>query len=539
MAEHDLELALEQACQKDIRPLMEQFFIIRDEKEAYVPFVYNTVQAHYSAAVRTRNIIVKPRKVGFSTQWIAEQVAMMLVTPGYQALAFTYDEDEAEYLFGIARRIYDSLPAGTQPHLGKDSGRAMSIPSLDSSLEIYSSGGRRKGRGRTPSSILLDEFAQYDDNVAVDIFTAVVNSAPLWVPVTILSTPRGIGNEFHRQFVRAEAGETPFKAHFYPWMWLGEKHQIAIDSPLVADKSWLQGELEYTEEELGLIESWNSQHSDMPIGQDHIRWRRYKHAEDSFGAKQEYPEDSVSCFLATTDALFDSDVIGQAMQSTRPPMHTEMNGKLKVWRRPVSGMAYCVGVDCGEGIPGRDNSVAVFGDMYGQVVAVLCGIIDQAEMAQLVYDMAKEYHGAFVLNERQGAFTFQRDLHNMGYKNIYRHDEAGMEGRRRKTVSQTPLGFPMSTSSKGTLIAGMRNALKSRGFLCPDIETMREIMEYQRHRDGTYGAPVGSHDDRAMASMLYLRALEECIRVPQRVKRDIGSAEGNGGMVRFREGLFA
>lgn len=507
----------------DYKPLREGYLIIRDEQESFVPFTYNPIQAHYETQEGRRDIVVKPRKIGFTTRWLAKNFIKAITTEGHQGLAFTYDDEEAQYMGGILHRFYELLPKGAAPKKGTDTLTALSFPVLDSSIEIQSSGGRRKGRGRTPSDILLDEFAQYDENAAIDIFSSVVNSAPLWTPVTIQSTPRGIGNEFHRQFVRAENGESPFKAHFYPWMWLSQKHSIVANSPLLDNMPQLRKALEFTDEERRLLEIWNAQHPDLLLNEDNIRWRRYKAAEDPDKFKQEYPENAVDCFLATTDTVFETASLSPWVQRANAPLSTDRNGTLKVWKRPQPGQAYCAGVDCGEGIQGRDNSVLVIGTVLGEVVLVLAGIYDQMEMAQMAYELLGSYNEAFVVNERQAGFTFQLTLHNMGYKNIYRHQENTDGPRIGASRTMPALGFPTTLTSKMLLINTMRAALKSDSFQCPDVQTLRELVEFKRHKDGTYGAPVGvdSHDDRAMAAMLYLYAISVGERSTPQTKRKL------------------
>ena len=515
------EEAIASAVKGDLKPLREGYLIIRDEQENFVPFIYNSIQAHYDTQRGRRNITVKPRKIGFTTKWIAMSYLKAWTQEGYQALAFTYDDEEAQYMGSILRRFHDMLPKGAQPKLGTDTLTAMSFPRMDSAIEIQSSGGKRKARGRTPSDILLDEFGQYDETVAAGIWSSVVNSAPLWTNIDVQSTPTGIGTEFHRQFVRAENGESPFKAHFYPWMWLPQKHRIAIDSPFTENMPQLRRLLEFTLEEQTLLETWNSQHPDLLLDEDNIRWRRYKAAEDPDKFAQEFPENSIACFLATTDTVFETVALSPWLQRARAPIETDRNGTLKIWKRPQPGQAYCVGVDCGEGIQGRDNSVAVVGTTYGEVVLVLAGIYDQMEMAQLVYELAGKYNEAFVVNERQAGFTFQLTLHNMGYKSLYRHQENADRPRIGVQRTLPALGFPTTQTSKMLLINTMRAALKSDGFQCPDVQTLRELVEFKRHKDGTYGAPVGvdSHDDRAMAAMLYLYALSVSERSTPQTKR--------------------
>ncbi len=502
---------------------MEQFLVIRDEREDFINFERNEVQVNLSGIRTNRDIVVKPRKIGFTTDWLMEQYLRCITTPGWQALAFTYDDEEAEAMFAIVKRAHDNMSKGMHPKLGIDKGTAFSFPNLDSGIQIQSAGGRRKGRGRTPSAILLDEFAHYDANAAIQIFSSVVNSAPIWASVRIQSTPFGIGNQFHRLFTRAEEGLSPFKAIFYPWMFLNGKHTLAHDDEAIVQAAIpdLQGDLQLTDEEINLLTRWNESHPpDAHLDQDNIRWRRYKILEDPDTFKQEYPEDSVTCFMATTDSVFDVDKVAQLMQSKRGPTREEFNGDQRIFKAPQPGMSYVIGVDNGEGIKGADNSVAHVMTGYGETVMVHAGIYSQSEMAQIVHDIGREYFDAFVLNERQAGHTFQNELHHMGYKNIYRHVDPGTE--KSRSITKPPMGFPTTIWSKRDLISGMRNALASDSFICPDAETLREIVEYQRHAGGEYAAPVGGHDDRAMAAMLAVYALGVDQRAPQRVKRRAG-----------------
>lgn len=314
---------IDKAIGGDLVPLMENLFIIRDERGEYIQFVRNSIQKHFANARSLRDIVVKPRKVGFTTDWLQENLARVITTEGYQALATTYDEDEAEYMFGIVRRTYDNLPEHLRPSLGKDTGRAMSFPSLDSGIEIQTAGGKKKGRGRTPSSVLIDEFGLYDDTQADEILTSLLGSVPAFVPLRIQSTPKGIGNPFHRRFVDALQGQDVFKAHFYPWMWMPEKHRLTDDAMVLQETEYgasLLQPLEFTDEEINLLDGWNSQHPDLAIEEENIRWRRLTQMSFKETAAQEFPEDPVSCFLATTDTVFDTKRLAGLLQLVREPV---------------------------------------------------------------------------------------------------------------------------------------------------------------------------------------------------------------------------
>ena len=499
-AEHT-EWCIVEAQEGRPRPFIEKFLWIRDEQEQLVPLTYNAIQADYDSARTSRNIKAKPRKVGFTTQEMAEMYTYAILVPNFQGIALTYDSEETNYLFGMVTLFHDMLPKALRPKTSSHTTTGIQIEATNSRVEVQTAGGGRKGRGRTPSKVLIDELAQYDERVQDEIWTAIVNSTPLSATISAQSTPKGIGNKFHGEFVRALDGGSRWAYFFYPWMWLLEKHALPPGSldALPMDREAIQ----YTEEEFDLVNRWNGEHSEMSIGEDNIRWRRMKISEDPDSFKQEYPEDPVSCFLATTETVFPTEELNRLVGRATEPIETRLSGRWKVWRRPEPGRHYVISADCANGIVGGDNAAATIGTTEGRIDGVIAGIYGQTEFAQIVYQAHLEYNGAFIINERQNAFEFQRILLNqLGVKNIYRH----REGAGFKPEHDLPLGFPTTGGASGgkqRLIETMRTALKSDGFICPDIETLRELVEYKQHRDGTYGAPSGRHDDRAMAAMLY------------------------------------
>jgi len=496
------------------RAFIERYLYIRDEFEQIVPLKYNRIQADYDAHQTSRDIKLKPRKIGFSTQEMAEMYVRAITAPNFQGLALTYDGDETDYLFGMVSLFHESLPAKLRPKTSSHTQTGMTFPVTNSSIEVQTAGGGRKGRGRTPSQVLIDELALYDERQQELIWTAIVNSAPLSSRVRAQSTPHGIGNKFHAEYTRAVDQRSRWTNFFYPWMWLSEKHALPLGSADALPED--QGALDYTETEYNLVTRWNGEYPDMPIGEDNIRWRRMKIGEDADTFSQEYPEDPVSCFLATTETVFPTEELNRLLERATPPLDTRLSGRWKIWRRPEPGRQYVIGVDCANGVAGGDNASACIGTTDGRVDAVIAGIYGQTEFAQIVYDAALEYNRAFIINERQNAYEFQRVItQQLGYTNIYHHKE-GMGFRPEHDL---PLGFPTTGGAAGgkqRLLEAMRTALKSDGFQCQDMEMLRELVEYRQHRDGTYGAPSGRHDDRAIAAMLYLVGIGA---QPARIKR--------------------
>ena len=500
-----MEYCIAEAQDGRPRPFIERYLVIRGESGDLIPFEYNRVQADYDSHRSVRDVKNKPRKVGFSTQTLAEFYTYSITIPEFESIILHYDAEEAEALFRSVRRFHDNLPEKIRPKTDTDRSNALSFPAGNSLIQVQTAGGRRKGRGRTPSALLIDEFAHYDDSVADEIYTSIINSMPIDAPIVIQSTPNGVGNKFYSIFVEAMNRQNNWRPHFYPWMFMPEKYTLPYGSPYALEAD--QGVFAYTDEESTLIDRWNEDHPEFPIGMDNARWRRLKISEQKERFKQEFPEDEISCFIATTETVFDTILLNKMITKVRRPIEQELSGNYRIWRKPASGQNYVIGVDCGEGIQGRDYSVAVIGTTGGRVDAVLSGIYGQTEFAQLVHNVALQYNMAFVLNERQGAFTFQHVLYNnIGYKNVYKHREGA------RNPLDAPLGLPTTGGERGSkmrMIEAMRTAMQSEMFQCEDMEVLRELVEFKRLKDGSYGAPSGSHDDKAMAAMLYLLACDQ------------------------------
>jgi phage FluMu gp28-like protein len=99
--------------------------------------------------------------------------------------------DDAQKLLEDTRFIYDHIPEHVWPRellpeMNFKEG-FMSFPAINSIIYAISS-GRDKMRGRTPSGVLLDEFAFQDD--AEMVFQTIKPSLQGGAKVSILSTPK-------------------------------------------------------------------------------------------------------------------------------------------------------------------------------------------------------------------------------------------------------------------------------------------------------------------------------------------------------------
>src|SRR3546814_12265242 len=79
---------------------------------------------------------------------------------------------------------------------------------------------------------------------AADHAAGVIQAVPdiAGTEIILESTANGIGNYFHQQWQRAEAGQSEYQANFIPWYWHGE-YRSEVPAGLVPTED----ELELTE----------------------------------------------------------------------------------------------------------------------------------------------------------------------------------------------------------------------------------------------------------------------------------------------------
>jgi hypothetical protein len=182
------------------------------------------LEVQRAAGLPMRVIIVKARKLGFST-WIAAKFMQRLTQIAFQnAVVVAQDVKTAGVLFDMARLIHTNLP--TQQQLGLPFGIRPDIVSrsfsptgrkflrfgqkgvddgTESMLEIDTAGTAEAGRGYTPSLVHGSEVAHWPENGKL---LGLLNAVPdaLETIVALESTANGF-NHFHKRWIRAMEGE--------------------------------------------------------------------------------------------------------------------------------------------------------------------------------------------------------------------------------------------------------------------------------------------------------------------------------------------
>ncbi|MDE3162381.1 MAG: terminase [Acidobacteriota bacterium] len=455
---------------------------VRSRDGVTAPLVPNAAQRAFELRRGSRNIVLKARQMGLTT-WAAARFFLKTITqPGTLTLEVAHTQEAAEEIFRIVHRFLACLPSALRAGPLKTSRanvRRIAFPRIDAQYLVVSAGDRNAGRGLTVQNLHCSELARWPGDPAETLAGLRAALAPN-AEVILESTPEGVGGCFYDEWQRAM--ETGTVRHFLPW-WLEPRYRAeAIDDATLS------------EEERDLCKREG-------LDFEQIAFRRQIRLNFRGLARQEYAEDSASCFLASGESVFELTAIDARLATVPPPAETRRNGTLEIWLPPVKGKQYLVAVDPAGGGSEGDNSAAQVIEMETSLqCAEFAGHVGGLELARFVTALAREYNQALLVIERNNHGTGVLALAETacGYPRLYRH--GGQSGWLTTSVTRP------------SVLGQLDAALVDSPHLFQSRKLLAECRSFVRLPNGGTGARAGTHDDRVLAMAIALGARAELLR---------------------------
>lgn len=531
-------------CRHDFEYWATKCVIIKDKTTgADIPFVPNAPQRRVLAALEEdrvagkplRMIILKARQWGGSTL-VQLYMAWIQITQkeNWNSLICAHVKDTAATIRGMFTKMLDRYPAayweGDTAPAFRPFERTLNtrvIQGRGCKVTLGSSENQDAVRGNDYSMAHLSEVAFWKDTALsspAEFIRAVcggINSTPLTM-IVLESTANGIGNYFHKEWLRAKKGESDKRAVFVPW------YEIEIYRRHVADAAALWASLDDYEREL-----WR-----RGLTLEMIQWYHDKRAEYQSAEQMhaEYPTTDEEAFIATeqnvfnpaeveamragcSDAFEKGELTGDAGTGEASLDNLRFvespQGCMKVWTRPEtwrSERRYVVGVDVGGRSLTSDWSVIVVIDRCGgddgrtpEVAAQWRGHCDHDILAWKAVQAGRMWGNALVVFESN---TFESEniegdpgLYILSqvkryYPNIYH--------RRTDEGTGKKIGFHTNRATKSMIINGLIAKVREHAYIERDEGALNELLTYQVKNNGSYGAQEGCHDDMLMARAIAL-----------------------------------
>lgn len=356
--------------------------------------VLNEIQRRYCRERTQRDAVLKPRQIGFTTLEQARDLHHFLTIPGARVVITcqsTTDHTPSKLLSANYIVMLNALKrAGLKLNFRTESATAWVLADRDASLRIIEAGAseaaaKKKGRAGTVTRLHLTETAFYE--YADDTLNALLESVPgieHGSEIVSESTANGAAGFFYRQCKAAEAKQSGYKFHFYPWFEASE-YRTPLDPGEVIEP---EGE---REERLVV----------RGVTPEQLKWYRHKVAEKGQDqTDQEYPTDPETCFLTSGRTFFDQAATKSQIEEACDPIERLENDRLWIWKRPQPGRWYVVGADTAEGTGGDDSAAPILDWETGEHVATILCNQEPHEYALLLMRTGFFYNTALLGIER-------------------------------------------------------------------------------------------------------------------------------------------
>lgn len=477
------------------------------------PFVMNPIQLRYLDHLRKnyarvggvdafrgiRDLIVKPRQLGFST-FIAGLFFMDgFLSPGRVSVVLTHDLKISQELLRTYKTLFANLPPGLAESVIENTASKYELevefraggPDDPPSRFIIATEGGNPWRGSTIHNLHASEAAFYKNWGAFQ--ASFVNAVPYNGNICYETTVNGF-NEYYEAVQDSLQGRTSDKVVFFPW----------FDHPEYRLPWDPETQAELIPEEIDLMERHG-------LTWEQIAWRRWKKGTQKGLFPQEYPETLMGAFLHSGRPYFDLDAVSAGHEAAKgAPAPREPRSGVQVWEDPIPGELYLLSVDVSEGkdvgTEGSDpeNGGTDFSRGYVwhvptlRAVAAIGGRIRPVEYARILDKVGRAYEACIAVERNNHGHTILATLEASFYPEVYRHREYNQS---TGTAFFQP-GFPTTSTTRPMILDALDEVIRKRALWNPDPRFWLEAHSFHRNALGKPEAMQGKHDDRVMAAAI-------------------------------------
>lgn len=432
---------------KDPKFYLEKLVKIKGKVPGLVPFILNEAQKDLFNTLKKspRVIILKARQIGFSTAAIGFLYHKTIMTPGTNTAIIGYNSPLTAELLDKVKTFWRSTPEDLRPAIHYNSKSEISFPKIDSKIIVLPS-TENVGRGYTLHNVLLTELSAWEK--AEDKMMTLEASVPIDGTIVIESTPRGVGNLYHKMWVE----DNGYVKKEYGWWW------------------------HYSEEEIEVVR---------------------KRMNNPMKFAQEYGLE----FLSSGRSVFDpasvrsqrANILKVGDENRGWTVVKEADGMI-MYTSPEKGGLYVAGVDTSEGVEGGDYSTMTIWDrVTGEEVAFFRGLVAPDKFGDLLNKWGRIYNNALMVVEvNNHGLTTLTILKQLLYPSLYfRRSQFETIG----TEYSNKLGWKTTKLTRPLLIDEFAQAVRDGVVTIHSKETLDEMATFIYDRNNNMVPSGTSHDD--------------------------------------------
>ena len=485
------------------------------------------------------NFTLKCRRLGISTYYCADYLADAVILDGQHVRIVAQDPKTVAALMKVVKTMYENLRDEIKP-LAKYNSKYELAFENDSRFSISSvvPGHEEQGRGDTFTRLHLTEIPFWKGDA--ETAATALEDATKGGKISGESTAKGVGDWFHRKFLKGKNREGGIRSHFFEWWW-NENYQLdgarienfgTIQVLLTAKQSFdtISAEELDAAELTNYSEEYQREHSlamqseiscaleiakhlyamgeiDSPGDWScdavarRLAWRRQEIAKK--GDKKfrvEYPENDIDPFAQTGGTVFDQTYTRVAVEP----------------REPEAGHSYLVVLDPSNGIEGGDPAIVTVIDRRTlEQVYSWRGWEKQDQQAERCCRLSDKYFGAEIVIESNMGEAAIIACEHLGYEHrLYRYVDVQTqrdvdEGKMTmmQAIERARPGLPMTERIKRTIIATLERLWRTGEFKACSDNLCQEATVFVQNGN-KLEAKSGFHDDEVMACAIGVFIIE-------------------------------
>jgi len=375
------------------------------------------------------NIALKYRQAGVTTvtaAWASKRLAFAKKNKPEKILIIANKLDTSMEMANKIRGFIDQWPSWTGIGFSSEKNSQRHYK-LNNGCEVKAVATSRDAlRGYTPTILIFDEAAFIEADG--DFWSACMASLSTGGKVIVVSTPNGYDQIYYEIYDQALRGMNDFKISEMFWF---KDPRYTKDLQLIKVEDLIHYYLNREDyKDLDIIDYSlnNSRERDFNEIKQKIA-DGYKPTSawfESMVKKLKYDKRKVSqeleCnFLGSGDNVFDSKQLQDIKQNMlKEPANKMMGGSLWIWKEPIQGHKYIMGVDVSRGDSEDFTSMIIIDFDEREQVLEYIGKIPPDVAAEIAYKWAMMY-SAFVVIDITGGMgvSTARKMQEMGYKDLY------------------------------------------------------------------------------------------------------------------------
>ena len=451
-------------CAKDPIYFMRKYVKIQHPQRGTIPFLTYPFQdnALGQLAKNKKNIILKSRQMGITTLVAAYSLWLMTFHNDKEILCLSITQETSKAIVTKVRFANDNLPNWLKVSATEDNRLSLKLKN-GSRIAAASSAGTA-GRSSALSLLIVDEAAFIDG--VEEIWLSAQPTLSTGGSVIILSTPNGVGNWFHKMWIKSENGEEKdLNRITLPWHLHPERDQ-----------------------------KWRDEQTRL---------------SGAKGAAQE-----CDCEFSTSgNTVIEISVLEwYTKNQVRDPLEKRgIDRGYWIFDYPKPGRSYMVTADVGRG-DSEDFSAAHVIDIEAlEQVAEYKGKLPTKDFAGALMTMATEYNSALLIVENANiGWAVIQELLDKNYTNLFYSSadlqyvdvEQQMSNKINTLERKMTPGFTTSNKTRPLVISKLESYFRNKEVTVHSIRLIEELNVFIWKQGGTTlkaEAMDGYHDDLVMA----------------------------------------